>query len=520
MKTTIYKLFYAALIVLGLCACEDLLDIEKHGSMNFDTYYQTDQEAESAVAAIYFQHRDIEFFYTLLKNLFSDDFWAGGGGRNDNPDLEAMNEFTFDTNNSYIESLFTSYYQIIYKANVVLAYVQPDSPVKQQMIAEAKVFRAWSYFELISLWGNPPVVDHPLAPSEYERTNGTDEELWGLVERDLTEAIESGHLTSKSSLNDDSNYRVTREYAYALLGKAYLWQKKYDQAAQVFEKVIGSGLYDLYQGEYNKILTSDNENGVESLFESNRIVDLDNIWDNSRFCMVMLNWRMDNFISVPSAYGLYNVGYGYCPPRKSLYDAFVAEEGTDGYRLNQSIKTFEQMTADGVAVNASLYTEGYFNWKLRYEAKDALDWGCCNNNQRWMRYAEVLLCAAEAYARIGNNAKVKEYMDKIRQRARVATKDSYTLTDVKNEKRLELFGECVRYQDLLRWDDDNDGTGALSMLASQGSQYPMLATNGSVSYSSANTEGKYGFKTRHQHLPYPFKEISQNPAIVQNPGWE
>ena len=178
------------------------------------------------------------------------------------------------------------------------------------------------------------------------------------------------------------------------------------------------------------------------------------------------------------------------------------------------------MTADGVAVNASLYTEGYFNWKLRYEAKDALDWGCCNNNQRWMRYAEVLLCAAEAYARIGNNAKVKEYMDKIRQRARVATKDSYTLTDVKNEKRLELFGECVRYQDLLRWDDDNDGTGALSMLASQGSQYPMMATNGSVSYSSANTEGKYGFKTRHQHLPYPFKEISQNPAIVQNPGWE
>ena len=63
MKTTIYKFFYAAVLVLGLCACENQLDIEKHGTMNFDTYYQTDQEAESAVAAIYFQHRDIEFYY-------------------------------------------------------------------------------------------------------------------------------------------------------------------------------------------------------------------------------------------------------------------------------------------------------------------------------------------------------------------------------------------------------------------------------------------------------------------------
>lgn len=520
MKTTIIRFLSVALIALCFCACDDKLDIAKHGTQSLDTYYQTDKEAESAVAAIYFQHRDIEFYYTLLKNLFSDDFWAGGGGRNDNPDLEAMNEFTFDTDNSYIENLFTAYYQIIYKSNVVISRVAPDSPLKEQMIAEAKVFRAWSYFELISLWGNPPVVEHPLEPSEYERPNGTDEGLWGLVERDLTEAIKSGRLTSKSSKTDDSNYRVTREYAYALLGKAYLWQKKYSQATQAFEQVINSGLYDLYKGEYGKVLTSDNENGVESLFESNRVADLDNIWDNSRYYMVMLNWRMDNFISVPSFYGLYNVGYGYCAPRKSLYDAFVAEEGKDGYRLNQSIKTFDQLTKDGATTNASLYTEGYFDWKLRYEAKDAFDWGCCNNNQRWMRYAEVLLCAAEAYSRIGNEAKVKEYMDMIRSRAHVATKASYTLAEIKNEKRLELFGECVRYQDLLRWDDDNDGTGASDMLAEQGKEYPMMATNGQVTYYKANTEGKYGFKSRHKHLPFPYKEISQNHSIKQNPGWE
>ncbi|MBQ8071695.1 MAG: RagB/SusD family nutrient uptake outer membrane protein [Bacteroidales bacterium] len=520
MKKTIISLISAAAVLLLSVSCSDKLDIPKNGSLDFESYYNTDSQAESAVAAIYFQQRDIEFFYMLMKNLFSDDFWAGGSARNDNPDLEAMNEYTFDTNNSYIRDLFQSYYQIIYKANVVLAYVEPDSPVKAQMVAEAKVFRAWSYFELITLWGNPPLVDHPLSPSEYEQPNGSTEELWALVENDLLDAIGSSRLVSKKSLSDDTVYRVTKEYAYALLGKAYLWQKKYSEAAEAFEKVIGSGLYDLYRGEYKDVLASSAKNNCESLFESNRAIDKDNIWDNYRYYMLMVNWRMDHFSTVPSEYGLYNVGYGYCMPRKSLYDAFVEEEGEDGYRLNQSIKTFAQISADGAVPNSTIYGEGYFNYKIRYDAVDALDWGCCTNNQRWMRYSEVLLCAAEAYSRIGDEAKVKTFMDMIRSRAKAPIKSSYTLLDVKNEKRLELFGECVRFQDLLRYDDDNDGTGASTVLREQGKEYPLMSVNGVVTFSSANTEGKYGFQSRHAHLPYPYIEISQNPAIRQNEGWQ
>ena len=260
MKKTISIILSTIAILAGSVSCSDLLDIPKNGSLDFDSFYNTDEQAESAVAAIYYQQRDIEFFYMLMKNLFADDFWAGGSARNDNPDLEAMNEFTFDTNNSYISSLFQNYYQIIYKANVVLTNVDPDSRVKEQMIAEAKVFRAWSYFELISLWGNPPLVDHPLSPSEYEQPNGMTEELWALVEKDLREAIESSRLVSKKSLSDDSNYRVTREYAYALLGKALLWQGKNKEAAEAFEEVIGSGLYDLYRGDYKDVLSSSAKN--------------------------------------------------------------------------------------------------------------------------------------------------------------------------------------------------------------------------------------------------------------------
>lgn len=522
MKNIKLKLIGIVLLMAGLCSCDSQLDIPKHGSLDFDTFYKTDKEAESAIASIYLKLRDMEFHYKLMKNLFADDFWPGGAFRNDNVDLESMNEFTFDTNNSYIESLFIQYYNIVYRANVVLAYVEPDTEVKAQMVAEAKVFRAWAYFELTSLWGNPPLVEHPLSPSEYERPNATSEELWGLVERDLTEAIESGHLKSKKSVNDNSNYRVTKEYAYALLGKAYLWQKKYTEASAVFEHVIGSGLYALYEGDYGDILTNRASNCSESLFESNRVDDPENVYDNYNYYQLMINWRIDHFGNVPSSYGLYATGYGYCTPRKSLYDAFVAEEGENGYRLNHSIKTYDQLVDDGATLSSNIYGEGYFNWKIRYEATDCpgSGWGCSINNLRWMRYAEVLLCAAEANFHVNNQSKVKQYMDLVRSRARVSIKPSYSLLDIKNEKRLELYGECVRYQDLIRWADDNDGTGASTVLANQGREYPIMATNGIVSYSQCNTDGKYGFKEKHKLLPYPYKEISQNSVIIQNPGWE
>ena len=201
----------AAASVLAMSSCSNKLNIPQHGVLNYETFYQTDEDAENAIIACYLQMRGLSYNYNLGKNMLTDDFWAGGGGRNDNAELEQLNEFTFGTEQSMLEGMFTSYYQIIYKANVVLGHVAADSEIKNRAIAEAKVFRAWSYFELISMWGNPPLVDHELLPSEYQKPNGTTEELWGLVEKDLTEAIASGFLTEKSSLNEKS-WRITKQF--------------------------------------------------------------------------------------------------------------------------------------------------------------------------------------------------------------------------------------------------------------------------------------------------------------------
>ncbi len=512
---------FAAAALVGLNSCSHLLDIPQHGVLNYETYYQTDEDAENAIVACYLQMRGLNYNYTLGKNMLTDDFWAGGGGRNDNAQLEQLNEFTFGTDQSMLQGMFESYYQIIYKANVVLGHVTGDSPIMERARAEAKVFRAWAYFELISMWGNPPLVDHELEPSEYQKPNGSTEELWGLVETDLTEAISSGRLTEKSNLNDKT-WRVTKQFAQAILGKAYLWQNKYAQAAEQFDAVVGSKLYELYD-DYENILCVSAKQNCESIFESIKFDDSNNAWDNFDMTGVMIHYRTDK-MTLNNGDGLADTGWGFLNPTKSLYEDFVKVEGENGYRLNCTLKTYEQMKERGHSVNVgqSIINEGYFMWKWR-GTKDrfsqyvsGMSFFMDTNNPRWMRFAEVLLCGAEAHLQAGNAAKATEYFNRIRTRAKAPAVGSVTLEDIKTEKRIELCGESLRFQDLLRWGE------AEARMKDNGSRCPALESNGNVSYTKYNGDdtSKYGFKPRHNRLPYPGVEIRLNPNIKQNEGWE
>ena len=508
-----------AATAVALSSCNKLLDIPQHGVQNYETYYQTDEEAESAIVSCYIQVKGNEMNYVLGKNMLTDDFWAGGGGRNDNADLEGLNEFTFNIDQGYLEGMFTSYYGIIYKANVVLGHVPDESEIQKRARAEAKVFRAWSYFELISMWGNPPLVDHELEPSEYHKPNGTTEELWALVEKDLTEAINSGLLTEKANA-DDKTWRITKQFAQALLGKAYLWQKKYEEAAAEFDKIIESKLYRLYD-DYENVIAFTAKQNCESMFESIKISDPNNVWNNFTMLHLMIHYRTDKLVdNCCQNAGLAGLGWGFLSPQKNLYDDFVAVEGVDGYRLNATMKTWEQMVDMGINVKEgnTIINEGYFMWKTRITAEQVPAAGSNfvdDNNPRWMRYAEVLLCAAEAHFEAGNQSKADEYMNMIRTRAHAPTKSGYTQDEIRREKRIELCHEGTRFQDLLRWGI------AEERMKDQGAYCPLLNHNGQIEKKVYNTDpAKFGFKPKHNLLPYPGTEIRLNPNIKQNPGWE
>ncbi|HRF92456.1 MAG TPA: RagB/SusD family nutrient uptake outer membrane protein, partial [Bacteroides graminisolvens] len=330
----------------------------------------------------------------------------------------------------------------------------------------------------------------------------------------------------KKDVNDKTTWRITKQVAQTMLGKAYLWQEKYADAARVLNEVRKSGKYALYKGNYEDLLTYKAERSTESMLESNRILDTSNPFDEFGFFNVMNHWRMDNLEATSPKFNDYKeTGWGFMVPQKNLYDAFVAEEGVNGYRLNHTLKTYAQMNDLGVKLQKgkTIINEGVFMWKRRFTSAEApITFWCSFNNYRWIRYAEVLLLAAEANLMAGNQSEANACLNEVRTRARLPFKTA-NLDAIKLEKRLELCSEYTRYQDIIRWKD------AERLLKNQGSVTPLLTSKATslsepdnvvVEYRQYNTDpNRYGFKARHNLLPIPATEMRLNPNMVQNEGW-
>ena len=178
-----------------LASCSKQLDIPQHGNVStLEEYYKTDDEVESAVAAMYSQLKDLhfQFFYTLTS--LDDDSWTGGMTRGDNSNMEKLNEFTFDASHEWLKSCYSDFYKLIYKASLITEHVEGDSQVARRAIFEARVMRALANFYLVAMWGNAPMVDHVLKPEEYRVTNSSPAAFWESIETDLNDAITSGLL--------------------------------------------------------------------------------------------------------------------------------------------------------------------------------------------------------------------------------------------------------------------------------------------------------------------------------------
>jgi hypothetical protein len=136
-----------------------------------------------------------------------------------------------------------------------------------------------------------------------------------------------------------------------------------------------------------------------------------------------------------------------------------------------------------------------------------------------MRYAEVLLLFAEACKQSASSeTQGLAALNQVRVRAGLATLGSYTIQDLKDEKRAELAYEGERYLDLVRWGD------APAKLANRGfTSYTFYGyKSGTTTYDilAVPIQGAQGFQSgRDEHFPYPYSERLLNPNLGQNPGW-
>ncbi len=495
-------------LIGALMACKkDFLETDPIGKLSVDAFYKTDADALKAVIATYdilqwMYARDWNSAY-LVKTFPSDESLAGGGDSGDQPPYQELDIFTYSAGNPTITAVYQSCYYGIYRANMVINKVVAETDVRKQIVAEAKCLRAFFYFELVSMYGKVPLNLTELAPSEYGQPAAEVVDIYAQIEKDLKEAIEV--LPVKSALAAEDKFRVSKGTAQTLLGKAYLYQEKWADAENYLDQVIASGEYGL-SDDYSTLFLVDQEFGVESIMEVSWVTtegyDWGTFqWGGNRAMENNITWQLtgprgDYFNAGTS--GLIG-GWGFNYPTSALYQAFV--DAGDTYRRENTVWN----TADLEAVGGGWSNPEAWGWdgciRIKYatrmsETSNAggavpeLNYG---TNLRLLRYADVLLMAAEAKYRAGDGAGSLAELNKVRERAQLAdvsaTGDALFQAIV-TERQLELAFEGVRFMDLIRWG-----------LAPQ-------------------VLGTYGFVTgKHELYPIPLDEIRNNPKMQQNPNY-
>ena len=597
MKKTLYSILAVAMGAMSLSSCEDQLDIEQKGVTSIENFYKTDADAEAALAAAYegfmcnvcgrqpdMGGPGIYTPFKIIMNMCGDDVLYASGNYGDHEFSGMLNEFRYDTEAEVPKFFYSGLYLSIYTCNLVTDYFKDaDTPVKKRCVAEARVLRAYDYFLLANLWGTPPFVDHVLPgdalPYNCDKDPDnpmTHEELILWVAKECEEA--AADLSERASTSDvDGAVRVTKGFAWALAGKAYLFAEKYDQAKTALKKVIDSGKYALVPGErYMDNFHIEGDGNEEKVFEINFEYNAGKdgwsgmIQRSSWMEANAWNWRAGNFVKNPANVYCGGVdGWGGLGVPQWFGDEFLANDG-HSYRFDATLKHIddavygmeyqdptlnamtreEKMVSDKVGISDP--TQGLYGnsfWLAFKQIMRGPDTGgkaygdnIRLNNYIIMRYAEVLLNYAEACIQTGDAATAKTYINMIQERAGSNTiSASVDMNVLKKEKSYELWLEGCRWFDILRW---NDAEG-IARLKAVGSDVPHLfdkmfrqpksddrkvtwendtEANSrfyTVSSSEAKDKGfKVGFQQgKHELFPFPQTVIDKNPNLVQNPGW-
>lgn len=473
---------------LGMMAggCKKFLDTPVQGTLPEQDFYKTDAEIDQGTVAIYDM---MQAHYNnnwaspyMIKTLLSDESNAGGSNDGDQPGYQQLDDYNFSANNDKVRDAWRLMYYTIYRANKVIGRTEVNNPLRKRLVAEAKALRAYNYLDVVSLWGDAPLVLNDLLPSQFTSTpKATKAAIYAQIEKDLNEAIPD--LPLKSAYSAADRFRMSKGAAQAILGKTLLFEKKYGEAATAFETVINSGQYSL-EPSIGKVFSQAGEFGVESLFEINYTNMRNYDWGNfpwgaapeSNIHIQLMGPRSDFYTKAPSDSLL--GGWGFNVPRQKLWDAFQAA-GDVNRRKATMMSTQELIAAGGnwTAPNAWDF-QGFFQRKYgSFSTQTGAPVGELNYGTNWrlVRYADVLLMAAEANLNSGNAGKALTYVNMVRQRPGTALPalGAVTMNDIMTERFLELAFEGHRFVDLVRWGKAAQELGPLGFVTGKHEVLPI-----------------------------------------------
>lgn len=511
----IYKYLFL-LIGLSIIGCSDLEE-EPIGVLSPDGFFKSTKDIQTAVDG-------------SLTHAINEKFWGRKLSialmlRSDMVNLQSdetrrveMNELTTLGDNGMLTEFWLKTYQGIAAANVAIAgaeLVDLDEAVKNPVTAQAYFVRAFYYFHLVRQFGGVPYIDAPITDAEYSSSISRTpaDEVYAKIIADLEYAKQwlpntqvSRAIPSKAAA---SSYLalVYLTMAGNDSGSEY-WKMAYDEAEEV---ISNAGTYNLgLDSDFQTLFNATKiDASIEPIFalDYNAVEASNNAYDQ---IAPMVGIRSDDIVS----------GWSVAVPTLAVYESFIPGD----YRRTVSFKEtalikgtlqdYTNYTASGHKFAANVpYIDKYGRFPGEYARSSTR---ATSHNYSMIRYAEVLLIAAEAGIESGNSGNALTYVNMIRERARLggntitgdgtavtiasstepADLGSVTVADVLEERRLELAFECKRWYDIARRE------------------------LGPTVFGASGYEGaKSNFDANDYLLPIPSEEIDRNPNLTQNPGY-
>jgi hypothetical protein len=263
------KIFlFFTLIVLVFTSCQkDLLDTTPYDQLSSENMWTTDNLTDLGVNSIYEALR-------LGQNtgsasgleLYQYDRYSYGCMQRDGTDAFLLGTIT--PSNALFSSNWRNFYEGVIRANNAIANITAKSPSattkKARLIAESKFLRAYYYFRLNQVWKGVPIYTEPLKYDQFTKARSTEQEVWDLVIKDLSDAIAETNLPTKYPKGNINFGRATKAAAYALRGKVYLYLNKWTEAANDFAQVQTAG-HALFT-DYKMLFKESNEQSDEMIF--------------------------------------------------------------------------------------------------------------------------------------------------------------------------------------------------------------------------------------------------------------
>ncbi|MBN2175356.1 MAG: RagB/SusD family nutrient uptake outer membrane protein [Bacteroidales bacterium] len=438
------------LVFFNSCS-DDFVEVAPEYSIDSENYFNSEVDYYNALVAAY-DLLQTTYANAILGEIASDNTLCGGESATDVTGWQQIDDMIHTPTNSNLSDIWGWMFAGVQRTNYFMEFKdKTDFEGKEEMIGEIRFLRAYYYFELVKWFGPVPMkVDERFKlGDETTIPRSPVSDVYAQIESDLV------YAASVLPYSPAQTGRATKGAAQALLGKAYLYQDKFQEAAAVLDQVIQDGYYSLVSN-YNTIFESTGENGPESVFE----VQYTDIEGAGFGCLQCSEGNVAvGFSGVRGYEGpVFTSGFSFNVP---VQEAVVEFETGDHRKDVTILDIADWADSTGATYTTGYEHTGYFNRKYLPRKRSEFaqpDLNLTNpNNYRAIRYSDVLLMAAEAYNRGGlDDSKAQDYLNTVRARAfgdqnHNVTLSGAALTDaIFHERRVELMGEGHRFFDLVR----------------------------------------------------------------------